>query len=122
MGRYRAAQLIDGRLEGCLFATSKDGQLPPRDWLEGLLEAGVLNEEERVSLLVGQASGGGAERGNVVCACFGVGVNDIVEAIQRNDLESVEAIGAMLKAGTNCGSCIPELKALLARARKQAAA
>jgi assimilatory nitrate reductase catalytic subunit len=26
---------------------------------------------------------------------------------------SVEALGIQLKAGTNCGSCIPELKRLL---------
>ena len=29
---------------------------------------------------------------------------------------SAAAIGAQLKAGTNCGSCIPELKRLIAQA------
>ncbi|MCK7494460.1 MAG: (2Fe-2S)-binding protein [Comamonadaceae bacterium] len=28
---------------------------------------------------------------------------------------SVEAIGQRLKAGTNCGSCVPELRGLIAQ-------
>jgi assimilatory nitrate reductase catalytic subunit len=30
-------------------------------------------------------------------------------------------LGQALKCGTNCGSCVPELKALLAAARAEAA-
>jgi assimilatory nitrate reductase catalytic subunit len=30
--------------------------------------------------------------------------------------DSVEALGIRLQAGTNCGSCIPELKRLLSHA------
>ena len=55
----------------------------------------------------------GAER--IVCACFYVGINTLTEAILDQGLDSIEAIGEALRAGTNCGSCIPELKALLAR-------
>jgi assimilatory nitrate reductase catalytic subunit len=43
-----------------------------------------------------------------------VGVNTIVAAIAGGEAASVEAIGAVLRAGTNCGSCRPELGALLA--------
>ena len=50
----------------------------------------------------------------IVCACFDVGVNTIVAAIARGEATSVESIGALLKAGSNCGSCRPELKGLLA--------
>jgi len=50
----------------------------------------------------------------VVCACFNVGVRTIVEAIGERGLTTVEAIGAALQAGTNCGSCVPELRSLLA--------
>ncbi|WP_415485512.1 bacterioferritin-associated ferredoxin, partial [Azorhizobium caulinodans] len=31
----------------------------------------------------------------------------------REGAHDAAAIGARLKAGTNCGSCLPELKALL---------
>jgi assimilatory nitrate reductase catalytic subunit len=33
--------------------------------------------------------------------------------IAERRLTSVAEIGAALRAGTNCGSCIPELKAML---------
>jgi assimilatory nitrate reductase catalytic subunit len=50
----------------------------------------------------------------VVCVCFGVGRASISEAI-ANGARSAADIGARLKAGTNCGSCIPELKRLIAQ-------
>ena len=53
--------------------------------------------------------------GPVLCSCFSVGVNTILTAIETEGLMSVEAIGAALGAGTNCGSCRPELAELLAR-------
>ena len=52
--------------------------------------------------------------GRQVCACIGVGETVILEAIQSGCAIAAD-IGARLKAGTNCGSCVPELKALLAR-------
>jgi assimilatory nitrate reductase catalytic subunit len=53
--------------------------------------------------------------GPIVCACFGVGRNSISEAIAQGAVTAAE-IGTRLKAGTNCGSCIPELKRLIAQA------
>jgi assimilatory nitrate reductase catalytic subunit len=47
-----------------------------------------------------------------VCACFGVGRASICDAIAAGANSAAE-IGARLKAGTNCGSCIPELKRLI---------
>ncbi|MFW2374154.1 MAG: (2Fe-2S)-binding protein, partial [Gammaproteobacteria bacterium] len=44
---------------------------------------------------------------------FGVGRNTLIKAIQEQAVDSVEGLGELLQAGTNCGSCIPELKALL---------
>jgi len=37
-------------------------------------------------------------------------------AIAARGLTTVAEIGVALRAGTNCGSCIPELKAILATA------
>jgi assimilatory nitrate reductase catalytic subunit len=36
-----------------------------------------------------------------------------LRAIRGDKLVTVEQIGKALRAGTNCGSCVPELKALL---------
>ena len=66
-----------------------------------------------MSLLAGKAAQGTEDAGETVCACFGVGVNTLRKAIQQQGLVTVEAIGAALKAGTNCGSCVPELRKLL---------
>jgi assimilatory nitrate reductase catalytic subunit len=49
----------------------------------------------------------------VVCACFGVGIAAIEKLIASGAVKSVEAIGQHLKAGTNCGSCRPEIKRLI---------
>ena len=56
-----------------------------------------------------------ASTGPVVCACFGVGRATICDAIASGAVTPA-AIGAKLKAGTNCGSCIPEMKRLIAQA------
>ncbi|WP_163414060.1 (2Fe-2S)-binding protein, partial [Escherichia coli] len=54
----------------------------------------------------------------VVCACFGVGRTTICDAI-NSGARSPSDIGAKLKAGTNCGSCIPELKRLIASSQDE---
>ncbi|MEO6697248.1 MAG: (2Fe-2S)-binding protein, partial [Gammaproteobacteria bacterium] len=59
------------------------------------------------------------DAGPTVCACFNVGRNTLLSAIQRDGLHSVEDIGSSLKAGTNCGSCIPELRELIEKSVKQ---
>jgi assimilatory nitrate reductase catalytic subunit len=64
----------------------------------------------RMSLLAGKYGAGLPDIGQMVCACFGVGENTIKDAISSGSAKTVEEIGTLLKAGTNCGSCIPELK------------
>ena len=110
-GRYRAARIVNNRLESCLFI-SPDPALPSRTWLAGLFEQDILTDAARTSLLAGKPRQGDSDAGEVVCACFAVGNKTILRAIQ-NGAESVAALGEQLKAGTNCGSCIPELKKLL---------
>ncbi len=66
-------------------------------------------------LLSGKSAQGHASAGPVVCACFGVGRVTICDAIEAGARSAAE-LGLKLKAGTNCGSCIPELKRLIAQA------
>ena len=117
MGRFRAARLERGRLEGCLFI-GPDTSLPPRSWLGGLFGDGSLGERERIALLTGRPPAGEEEAGRTVCACFGVGLNTLATAIREQGLTSVEAVGAVLKAGTGCGSCVAEIKGLLVGTRE----
>jgi len=52
-----------------------------------------------------------------VCSCFGVGRNTICDAVRQHNLKTPAEITACVKAGGNCGSCVPELRKLLAEVR-----
>jgi assimilatory nitrate reductase catalytic subunit len=55
----------------------------------------------------------------IVCACFGVGVEAVRSAVQSGTVRTITDIGKTLRAGSNCGSCLPELKRMLIHARAQ---
>ncbi|MBI0528984.1 nitrate reductase, partial [Dickeya dianthicola] len=67
---------------------------------------------DRLTLLAGCAPQGDAPQGATICSCFAVGEQRIIEAI-RQGCHNVAQLGEQLQCGTNCGSCVPELKALL---------
>ena len=56
-----------------------------------------------------------------LCACFGVGLQAIRAAFAAG-ATSAEEIGLRLKAGTNCGSCLPEIRRIGAQTRSTEAA
>jgi len=112
--RYRAARLTKGKLESCIFI-GPSPELPPRDWLAGLFALDALDAPTRAGLLAGIPPKGSRDVGRQVCACFNIGESAIVEAIQSGCATAAD-IGARLKAGTNCGSCLPEIKGLITRA------
>src|SRR5229473_511233 len=113
-GVYRAASFAEGRIETCLFVgPARDAG----DWdvVKHLFAADRLSDDQRRMLLSGKSIDGLASAGPIVCACFGVGRTTICDAIAAG-AGSAAQIGVQLKAGTNCGSCIPELKRLIAQA------
>jgi len=109
--KYRFAIIREDRLYACVFINNTI-DLPSRQWLSGLFAKEKLSPDQRMSLLAGVPPKGEVDCGKAVCSCFGVGENTIKQAI-RKGANSVEAIGKALNAGTNCGSCIPEIRALL---------
>lgn len=111
--RYRAAGFVDGRLDSCIFI-GPDSTLPTRDWLVGLFKQDRLDATERARVLSGIAPASAEDAGPVICSCFGVGRNTLVKAIRTQGLTTPEDIGKVLNAGTNCGSCVPELRILIA--------
>jgi assimilatory nitrate reductase catalytic subunit len=66
-----------------------------------------------MALLAGIGGSDTKPAGKIVCSCFSVAQDEILAAVQAEGLTSAAQIGAKLKAGTNCGSCIPELQKLL---------
>ena len=113
-GIFRYASLVGDRLDACLFLARNTVGLPHRDWAADLLAA-EIGFRERIHLLAGRAPDASVSQNgdNTVCACFAVGLNTLHSAIVERRLTNVGEIGALLRAGTNCGSCIPELKAIL---------
>ncbi len=112
-GRYRYARIADGRLDACLFV-APDRPEGAFDWLSAAFAAETLVPAERAAILSGRPPAGTVETGPVVCACFSVGRDQIAAAVAAGGLATIEEIGAVLGAGTNCGSCKPELARLLA--------
>jgi len=112
LNTYRAAQFKGKRLINCVFISPTE-KLPSRDWLMSLFEKDEINNDERISLLSGLPPANQEDVGRTVCACFGVGEKTILKKIKSDDLTTTQQIGECLQAGTNCGSCLPELRGLL---------
>ena len=108
-GLYRCAVYADGRLVAALSVAPGDRR-PDWELAKQVFAQPDLDAVDRRTLLSGRAAG--ASAGPVVCACHGVGL-DVITAAIAGGAGSVEAVGAACKAGTNCGSCIPEIRKLL---------
>jgi assimilatory nitrate reductase catalytic subunit len=112
-GAFRYAGIVHGRLTACAFFG------PPGSDFPGLEQAKVqlgkeISAPDRIVLLAGLESSGTKSAGKTVCSCFSVSEDRICAAIRDHGLRSPAKIGKALKAGTNCGSCIPEIKKLIA--------
>jgi assimilatory nitrate reductase catalytic subunit len=106
-GLARVAFQAEGRLIAALFVGPEPVFLA-RDQVAARL--GAIQPDE---VLAGRARADSPDPGPTVCACLNVGQNTIRIAIQSGQALSVAALGASLGAGTSCGSCRPELAALL---------
>ena len=122
-GTFRYASVVGRRLEACLFIARNVSALPSRDTVAALLGT-RLDPDARALVLTGARAGATLENagGKTICACFGVGLHTLAGAIAQRRVTSVAEIGAVLRAGTNCGSCIPELKAILTSAHVETSA
>jgi len=104
-----------GRLELAFYSDRE--RLPDIDneSVTGAFTQAPVTPQGRFALLAGQARAGSSQ-GRTICSCFGVGEQRIAAAIARG-CDTTEALGVALKCGTNCGSCLPELKQLIACAQ-----
>jgi assimilatory nitrate reductase catalytic subunit len=124
-GMVRAAHLVDGRIEACLFVSQRQDlpgpASPSRNWLAQMFDKDSLSPQDRIGLLSGRArlsgENAGADPGPTVCSCFGVGRNTIRLAVEQHGLRDAAEVTACVKAGGNCGSCVPEIRALLDEVR-----
>jgi assimilatory nitrate reductase catalytic subunit len=108
-GRRAFALVRDGRLVAALF-TSPDPVLVSRQWAVGLLAGEGLSA---AAVLAGRPGADRPDPGAIICACNGVGVNTIADAVRRHGCSTVEAVGALTRAGANCGSCRAEIREII---------
>jgi assimilatory nitrate reductase catalytic subunit len=120
-GRFRGALFREERLIALYFIEREAARLPSRQWLESLFDSETLDSGRRTDLLLGRPGRAAPDAGHIVCACYGVGERAIRRAI-ADGAKSVEELGTCLKAGSNCGSCLPELKRLLDESSSRAPA
>ncbi|WP_077529586.1 nitrate reductase [Vreelandella utahensis] len=109
-GRYRAAWYKGEQLQAVLLV-EPDNDFPGLDWLDSLFQAPQLDDGTRRRVLAGRDSDQ-PDPGPIICSCYQVGERRIEQALAEG-CDSVSALGRALGCGTNCGSCVPELRQLV---------
>jgi assimilatory nitrate reductase catalytic subunit len=104
---YRVAAFVEGRLHACVFLGG--GAHFGEQW-RGAREMFAQGGDVAVAHAPGGPAGTGPDP--LICACFGVGLQAITTALASQQIASVEQIGRALRAGTKCGSCLPELRSI----------
>ncbi len=112
-------RLIAVRLSGDLAATESG------EWLRAwLLSQQPVTEIRRLLLApVATAPVGMSLASRVVCQCLNVSEVNIgghLQATCGSASERLAALQAQLKCGTECGSCVPEIKSMIAKASSHA--
>jgi len=107
-GTARVALLKNSKVIAALYISRE-----PVALARSFLVDSLAKESPLQSILAGRLSAGQPDPGPTICSCFSVGANTIAEAIKSQNLRSLDEIGTALHAGTNCGSCRPELGFLL---------
>jgi nitrite reductase (NADH) large subunit len=120
-GVYKKVVLKDNRIKGAvMYGDTIDGT-----WYFELMRDNTDVSDFRDNLLFGQAHLGDSGHGDdnrvaamadkaEICGCNGVCKGDIVNAITRKNLFTLEDVRAHTKASSSCGSCTGLVEALLA--------
>jgi assimilatory nitrate reductase catalytic subunit len=119
--RLRPAEGGGLRLEGFMLA----GDTSAEGWVRALLQQGLPAQSYGRLLLVPASRPPAALKaaGRQVCSCFDVSQTRIEERLadcRGTEDQRLAELQQALRCGTNCGSCVPELRRLV-RARTAAA-
>ena len=112
----RRIRIEDGKLAAVALA----GDVAAEHWLRAYLEEGqsVANLGRLLLQPTAQAPQGFTARGKIVCNCFNVAQTDIDAVLaQTAGQDALTVLQQTLKCGTNCGSCLPELKQMVQAGR-----
>lgn len=99
-----------------VYVAPTQKQLPSVRWLDSCFtDTSQIPVNQRYKwLLAGRPASGYVDPGPLVCSCMSVGKNAILNAITQHDCSSAAAVGKHCRAGTNCGSCVGQINALIA--------
>ncbi len=107
-GQFRYAYAPEGRLVGAVYFSPSPVAVS-RSWAAVQLGERCFG----ATVLAGRGGLDQPDPGPTVCACFSIGANQIRAARKDHGCRNVDDIGGCLSAGTNCGSCKSEIRALL---------
>jgi assimilatory nitrate reductase catalytic subunit len=113
----RRLRIADDRLLAVRLSGSA-GAVTSGEWLrEWLVDGRPVGEIRRLLLLPAtRAPSGFVLAGRVVCQCSNVSEREIVSSLAAchgNATQRLASLQSELKCGTNCGSCVPELRTLV---------
>jgi assimilatory nitrate reductase catalytic subunit len=99
-----------------VYVAPTQKQLPSVRWLDSCFtDTSQIPVNQRYKwLLAGRPASGYVDPGPLVCSCMSVGKNIILNAITQHGCTSATAVGKQCRAGTNCGSCVGQINALIA--------
>ncbi len=107
-GVSKRALMVQGKLIGVRLT----GETAARDWLKEIIAHGADAQTLRPWLFapVSEPPAGQRQRGRIVCDCMDVSEQEILVELKLG--MELSAVQNKLKCGTQCGSCMPELKRL----------
>ena len=116
-GIGRVIRVEHGRIQ----AVRLSGDTIAEGWLRDCLvaERDVAALRQQLLLPSAEVPVGFTARGRVVCTCFDVAEAEVRHALRAAVSTGHDALARLqqtLKCGTNCGSCLPELRRLVAEA------
>ncbi len=104
--------------DGKLAAVRLSGDAAAKDWLRDWLAQGTSVAHLTRVLLAPSAKPpqNFAPRGRVICNCLNVSESEIMahlKSIPVRTSDSLNGLQTVLKCGTECGSCLPELRRII---------
>jgi len=113
-GSTRRLRVDDGRLTALSIA----GDVSAYGWLRDMLESGApISALGRLLLLPSRSPPSAHKpRGRTICNCIGVGeqaISDWLKTYRGRAVDALPGLQTALRCGTQCGSCVPELRRLI---------
>ena len=117
-GQRRSVRLVRHGADTHVAALLLSGDTRAERWIRTLLQDQLPAQAFGRQLLSFQPTApiGVTTRGKLVCSCFGVSETAIAKQLavcHGNDAERLSCLQGALQCGTNCGSCVPEIKRLV---------